>query len=208
MSIINQLASALGRRDEEPNQQLAKQIADNSDTAAVKELIDNLSNKSKDIQHDCIKAIYETGTLKPKLITPYCAELVKLLDSKNNRMQWGGMTALATITSECPDIIFANLGKLVAVAEAGSVITKDNLMAILVELCAIPRYAGDAFALYNEQLMGSLTNQLPMYAERALPIINDQNKAAFIKTLNSRLGDIEKDTKRARVEKVIKKLQK
>ena len=47
-----------------------------------------------------------------------------------------------------------------------------------------------------------------MYAENALPIINDKNKAAFIKTLNSRLPDIEKDTKRIRVEKVLKKLTK
>ena len=47
-----------------------------------------------------------------------------------------------------------------------------------------------------------------MYAENALPIINDKNKAIFIKTLNSSLSDIEKETKRIRVEKVIKKLSK
>jgi hypothetical protein len=208
MTVIDKLATSLGRRDEVPNQQLAKEIADSKDTNAVKELVDNLKNKSKDIQHDCIKALYEIGVLDPKLISGYYAELSQLLDSKNNRLQWGGMTALKTIVSEKPDVIFENLSKLVDVAEKGTVITKDNLMAILIKLCSIAKYSEDAFSLFNEQLMKSLPNQLPMYAENALPIITDKNKPLFIKTLASRLVDIEKDTKKARVEKVIKKLNK
>jgi hypothetical protein len=39
-----------------------------------------------------------------------------------------------------------------------------------------------------------------------VPVINDKNRALFIKTLRSRLEDIEKDTKRKRVEKVLKKV--
>lgn len=58
----------------------------------------------------------------------------------------------------------------------------------------------------DEQLKKCPTNQLPMYAENAIAIVNDNNKALFIKTLSSRLSDIEKDTKRKRVEKLIKKL--
>ena len=44
-----------------------------------------------------------------------------------------------------------------------------------------------------------------MYAELAIPVINVFNKDVFVKALTSRLNDIEKDTKRKRVEKVIKK---
>jgi hypothetical protein len=47
-----------------------------------------------------------------------------------------------------------------------------------------------------------------MYAENAVQIINDKNKNKFIKVLNTRLDDIEKDTKKKRVEKVIKKFMK
>lgn len=208
MSIINQLASSLGRRDEIPNIELAKQIADDKNNKAIKELVENLNHKSKDIQNDCIKVIYEIGALNPKLISGYYADLALLLDSKNNRLQWGGMTALNTIVLEKPEVIFENLPKLVDVAEKGTVITKDNLMSILIKLCSVSKYSDDAFSLFNEQLMKSPTNQLPMYAENAMPIINDKNKTQFIKTLSSRLGDIEKDTKKARVEKVIKKLNK
>lgn len=47
MTIIDKLATSLNRRDEIPNQQLAKQIANTNDRKAVKELIQNLNNKSK-----------------------------------------------------------------------------------------------------------------------------------------------------------------
>ena len=47
-----------------------------------------------------------------------------------------------------------------------------------------------------------------MYAERTMPIINDNNKNIFIKTLTPRLIDIEKETKRKRIEKVINKVSK
>lgn len=206
MSILPRLATSLKRRDEVPNQELAKQVAAKKDLSAVKELVDNLSNKSKDIQHDCIKVLYEIGEIAPSLIVPHAASFLTLLTSKNNRLQWGAMTALNTIAQEAPKLIYSALPKIIAAADAGSVITKDYAVHILINLCFVKQYASDAFSLLIEQLTTSPTNQLPMYAERALPIINDKNKALFIKTLTSRLDDIEKDTKRKRVEKIIKKL--
>lgn len=208
MTIIDQLATSLNRRDEIPNQELAKQIAKNNDKKAVKELIDNLRNKNKDIQNDCIKVIYEIGAVKPNLVADFSKELIELLDNKNNRLQWGAMIALDTITNEIPKTIYKALGKIIDVADKGSVITNDHCVGILIKLCGRKEYAENAFSLLNERLKISPTNQLPMYAENALPIINEKNKATFIKTLSSRLVDIEKDTKRIRVEKVIKKLTK
>ncbi len=206
MNVISQLASSLGRRDEVPNQELAKQIASKKDKKAIQELVDNLSNKSKDIQNDCIKVLYEIGEQQPTLIADYAREFVGLLDSKNNRLQWGAMTALSTVTLENPKVVYAALPKILEAADKGSVITKDYAVNILINLCSLKPFADKAFPLLIEQLLNSPTNQLPMYAEKALPIINDKNKVLFIKTLTSRLGDIEKDTKRIRVEKVIKKV--
>lgn len=208
MSIIPKLASSLNRRDEIPNQELARQIAAAKDTEAVQELIDNLGHKSKDIQNDCIKVLYEIGELNPALIANYANEFIALLSSKNNRLQWGAMTALNALTLQNPALVYASLTKIVAAADRGSVITKDYGVNILIKLCTIEAYADTAFALLNEQLISSPTNQLPMYAEKAMPVINHKNKVAFIKTLTTRLSDIEKDTKRKRVEKVIQKLSK
>jgi hypothetical protein len=205
MSVIPKLASSLDRRDEVPNQELAKQIATKKDKKAVQELIDNLNNKSKDIQNDCIKVLYEVGELNPSLISDYAKDFIALLDNKNNRLQWGAMTAINTITLENPKVIYASLVKIISAADRGSVITKDYGVNILIKLCSLKQYADNAFSLLIEQLLSSPTNQLPMYAEKAMPIINDKNKTLFIKTLTSRVGDIEKDTKRKRVEKVIKK---
>jgi len=50
LSILHQLASQLGRRDENPNQVLAKQVAETNNKGAIKELIENLHNKNKAIQ--------------------------------------------------------------------------------------------------------------------------------------------------------------
>lgn len=208
MSILPKLASSLNRRDEVPNQELAKQIAKTSNAKAVAELVENLNNKNKDIQYDCIKVIYEIGMLKPGMIAGYVTEMLALLTHKNNRMQWGGMIALDMITPENPAAIYKALPKIIDAADKGSVITNDHCVGILINLCAVKKYAADAFDLLNERLKKCPANQLPMYAERSLPIICETNKAAFIKTLQLRLADIEKEPKRIRVEKVIKKLTK
>ncbi|MBA2611867.1 MAG: hypothetical protein H0U95_07855 [Bacteroidetes bacterium] len=206
MSVLPKLASALGRRDMGPNIKLAEEIAKKGDKKSVKELIDALKNKSKDIQNDSIKVLYEIGEKRPELICDYSKEFISLLDDKNNRLQWGAMTALNCIASLDPKTIYAALSKIISVGENGSVITRDHTVAVLIKLGTIKQYADNAFAMLNEQLKKCPTNQLPMYAEKAVPIINAKNKPAFIKTLTSRLDDIDKDTKRKRVEKVIKVL--
>ena len=207
MSIIPKLASSLDRRDELPNQELAKQIATKKDKKAVQELIENLNNKSKDIQNDCIKVLYEIGEINPSLVSDYAKEFIALLNNKNNRLQWGAMTALGTITTERPKEIYAALPTILLASDKGSVITTDHAVNILIKLCLIKDYSTNAFPLLIEQLLKSPTNQLPMYAERSIPIVNDKNKTLFVETLISRLEDIDKETKRKRVEKVIRKFK-
>ena len=112
MTIIDKLATSLNRRDEIPNQELAKQIANRNDKGSVKELFEHLSNKNKNIQSDCIKVIDEIGALKPQLLADFSKELIALLDSKNNRLQWGTMTALDNITMKFQNKFTKHWGKL------------------------------------------------------------------------------------------------
>src|ERR1043165_2263054 len=100
MSVLSKLASSQNRRDEVPNQELARQIVKDNDKKAVRELVENLSNKSKAIQSDCIKTLYEIGEQNPSLIAAHVADFIALLDSKNNRLQWGAMSALNTVAPE------------------------------------------------------------------------------------------------------------
>ncbi len=208
MSIIDKLATSLSRRDEVPNQELAAAIAAKNDKKAVAELVENLANKNKAIRYDCIKVLYEVGYVKPKLLAEHYLAFLAELESKDNRMQWGAMTALGTIVPEKPDEIFGALGKVIDIADRGSVITRDHCVNILIKLTSLAKFADETFPLLNEQLLSAPTNQLPMYAENAAPVISEKYKDKFVKTLTARLGDIEKESKRKRVEKVIKKLLK
>ena len=206
MSIISKLASSLNRKDEVPNQELARQIIKSNDKEAIKELVENLSNKNAQIQSDCIKVLYEIGEHEPALIAGYDDEFLALLENKNNRLVWGAMTALDCITSINPKGIYKNLTKILTAAGKGSVITKDHGVNILIKLAADKNFTNHSLTLLLDQLKICATNQLPMYAENATSVITDKYKKDFIKVLTSRLGDIEKESKRKRVQKVIKKL--
>src|SRR5262249_2880292 len=141
MTILNKLATAQNRRDEAVNQALAREIVRQGDGGAVRELVDGLSSKGRNIQSDCIKVLYEVGEKAPPLILGYCGLFCDLLDSKNNRLVWGAMTALDQIALADPKGVFAALGKIRSVAAAGSVITRDHAVGILTKLGAMKPYA-------------------------------------------------------------------
>ena len=207
MTVLDKLASSLNRNDEMPNQELADQIVQENNKKSVKELINNLYNPDKNIQSDCIKVLYEIGERKPSLIAEYADNFIALLNENNNRLIWGAMTALDALTIENPKTVYLGLAKIIEAANKGSVITKDHAVNILIKLCSVKQYSDEAFALLIEQLKTCPTNQLPMYSENAAKIISNNSKAeVFIKTLSSRLDRVEKESKRKRIEKVIKHL--
>ncbi|MFD2115182.1 hypothetical protein [Paenibacillus yanchengensis] len=206
MSILDKLATTLQCQDEVPNQELAQYIAEQEDEEAVRELMDHLQHKNKSIQSDCIKVLYEIGDIKPALIANYSDTFLQLLDGPNNRLVWGAMTALDAIVFERPQVIFAALSKIIAATNQGSVITKNHGINILIKLASMSEYADQAFNLLMEQLKHCPTNQLPKYVENAVSILQDNNKALFVSIVSARLVEIEKETKRKRVEKVLRKL--
>jgi predicted AlkP superfamily phosphohydrolase/phosphomutase len=53
---------------------------------------------------------------------------------------------------------------------------------------------------------GFVYPSISMYAEKALAVVNDKNRETFIQALTRRLQDVDKETKRKRIEKVILKL--
>ena len=206
MTVLDKLASTLHRRDEVPNQLLAREIARSKDKRAVKELINNLSHKDKRVQSDCIKVLYEIGEREPNLIANYYQEFGKLLGNNNNRLVWGAMTALDAIALHEPKGVYGLLGTILAAADAGSVITRDHAVGILVKLATLKQYADKCFPLLTEQLLACPNNQLPMYAEMALAAATDRNKAALEKALAKRLAGLDKESQKKRVRKVLKRL--
>jgi hypothetical protein len=152
--------------------------------------------------------LYEIGYVEPKLIAPHLTAFLNLLGSKDNRLRWGAMYALGCVAKVKSDEVFVGLHKIIDAADKGSVITRDGCVRILITLCKSDKYVDIAFSHLLEQLTACPTNQLPMYAEEAVPIINASNIERFVKVLSARLGEIEKESKRKRVEKVLSKVQK
>ena len=204
MTIINQLASSLGRRDEVPNQELAMKIVKKKDIAAIKELIENLDIKK--LQNDCIKVLYEIGEIDQALIAPYYKSFVDLLKSKNNRMQWGAMSALQVIVSAKPHEIYNSLSAIAEAAAKGTVITKDNFVKLLVKLAAVNKYTDDCVQLLLEQISTAPVNQFPSYAEFTLPLVTKENKEAFIRIVSGRAKDTDQESKLKRIKKVLRKV--
>ena len=206
MTILHKLASSLQRRDEVPNRLVAEEIVRTNNRSAVKELVENVGNKNRNIQSDCIKVLCEIGERKPGLIVGFAEEFASLLESLNPRLTWGAMTALDTIAAEDPGRVFDLLPKILAGAESGSVIVRDHAVGILVKLGSIKRYAPHCFPLLLKQLMTCPNNQLPMYAEMSEKIVNDRNKEAFNRIVQARGRSLEKESQRKRLAKVLKKV--
>lgn len=206
MSIIPKLASSAGHHEQALNIRLAEEIVQMHDRQAIKDLVDNLSNKNRAVQGDCIKVLYEAGERDPSLLAPHTNIFLKLLHSKNNRLQWGAMTALHAIAKVQPEEIHAALPQIMDAAGKGSVITRDNAVFILIQLCGIPAYRANAFALLADQLKSCPPMQLAMYAERSLPVVDAAHAPAIAGILQKRMPDLEKESQRRRLEKLLKKL--
>lgn len=208
MSVLPLLSSALGLKSQKANEDLAEQITIKNNHFAVKELVENLYHKNRNIQHDCLKTLYEVGSRNPKLISEYIHHFTELLNSRNNRMQWGCMIALDYITFEKPHELYKHLNQLLKITDNGTVITRDHMVSILTKLYTFEKYADDMFELLCEQLKISPTNQLPKYAEDFAKVIKVENIKKLKSILEIRLNDFEESPKKKRLLKVIQKMSK
>ena len=203
MSVINRLATSLGRRDDVANQELAKELAEAKAADDIRELVANLHNRDRKIQSDCIKVLYEIGYIAPELIAKYVQEFLELLKSKNNRMVWGGMSALATIAELQADILYEHREEIKAAIEQGSVITVDRGIKTLSTV------AGQRDA-YREELLPYLLEHLktcrpkdvPQRAEAILKAVDGESKEQFIEAIQTRMAEM-RPSQEKRLRKVI-----
>ncbi|CAG1010436.1 hypothetical protein ANAEL_03951 [Anaerolineales bacterium] len=191
MSVLNRLACFQNRRDEVPNQELARDLAVKKDKTGIREIAENLWNKDKNIQADCIKVMYEIGYIEPGLIAGYAEDFIKLLKSKNNRLVWGAMGALVAAAKIDPDTIFKNLDVIKKAKAMGSVITVDNAISVLaLTASANPKHNAAIFPDLIRHLASCRPKEVPQHAERTLPAVNANNKKEFVKVLEKRTEDL------------------
>ena len=192
MSVLDQLACALGRRDEVPNQQLAHRLVETEDSSGIREVVENLSNKDKNIRFDCVKVLYEIGYLKPELVAPYALEFLKLLKSRENRLIWGGMIALSTIGRIAADELFPRWIEIQTAMDSGSVITRDGSVLTLAGIASANMKCNAAvFPHLLDHLRTCRPKDVPQHAEKILPAVNAGNKDGFMLLLEQRLQDLQ-----------------
>ncbi|MFZ5819795.1 MAG: hypothetical protein ACOYYJ_07830 [Chloroflexota bacterium] len=203
MSVLTQLACSLGRRDEVPNQELARRLASARDTDGIREIAEALWSKDKNIQADCVKVLYEVGYLAPDLVAPYALDFLKLLKSRNNRLVWGGMIALSTVGALAAAELYPRWDEIRKAMDAGSVITKDaGVLALAGVASADPAYNRDIFPYLLEHLRTCRPKDVPQHSEKSLLAVNAANKTEFVAALEKRLEDLQ-GAQLKRVQKVI-----
>lgn len=208
MSVLQRLASALGRNDEVPNQELAAELAGSGDAAAIAELAAAVARGPKPVRHGAIKVLYEIGEKRPKLISAHRDRFVSLLSDRDNRMVWGALCALDALAETEPDFIAEHIPAILAAADRSSVIAMDKTMSMLAKLAARAGKGRFAWERMIAALRTSAVNQTPMYAEFALAAAAANDKDELAEVVRYRLENIGLPAKRARLEKVLRKLEK
>ena len=206
MSVIERLASQQGRHDEQPNIDLAIQLAAEHDTQGLAQIVDALWSKDSKMRNDCIKVLYEVGYRQPGLVSPYVEDFVELLKEKNNRLVWGGMIALSTVADLEPDTVYAHLPLIQRTFEDGSVITRDAGVRVLAKVAAhSDAYNQEIFPYLLEHLRTCRPKDVPQHAESTLVAVGAKNETEFREVLANRKSHLNA-TQLKRIEKLEKQI--
>ena len=207
MSVLQRTAHLQGRRDEVPNQDLARELAAKKDRRGIREIAENLQNHDKNIQADCIKVLYEVGYIDPALVADFAEDFAVLLKSRNNRLVWGGMIGLSTVAAIRADVVQKHLGEIRDALSEGSVITVDAAVLTLARFASTSEKSRKvAVPLLIDHLMTCRPKDVPQHAEKSLPAVNRLNKKQFAAVLQTRLGDLS-GSGLSRVKKVLKQVE-
>ncbi len=203
--MLNKIASALHRNDETPNIELAEQLASGEDRAGIEEIVKGL-DMDRATAGDCIKVLYEIGQRRRELIAPYAEVFLRLLRSRNNRLQWGAMTALGMVTDLNPDPVMAHLDEVVATYKEGSVITVDHSISVFAKLiCAKKACEQRVLPILIAHLAGCRAKEIPQHLERMAVCFHPGNAGLFRTAIAARYGELSKP-QRARVDRILKAL--
>lgn len=203
MSVLDRIACAQGRRDEAPNQELARKLAERGDQESIRELVANLHHADQNVRSDCLKTLYEIGYLKPELIADYAAEFVRLLRDRNNRMVWGAMLALATIAPLRADDLYEQRQRIQDAMAEGSVITVDNGVKVLAAVAAADdAYRAELLPYLFHHLQTCRPKDVPQHAEAIVPAVDAAHADAFVAVLERRLANMSA-SQAARVKRVL-----
>ena len=185
--MLERLACNNKRLDEELNIQLAEFICEEGNLLYVEEVIEGVKGKDRAVANDCIKVLYEIGERKPELIQEYVSVFLSLIKSKNNRLVWGAMTALACIVPWKANEIYNNIDVVKMAYQEGSVITVDQSISVFAKLCKSDKeYEKTIFPFLMEHIRTCRPKEVAQHAERIRVCINERNMQEYRDVLEER----------------------
>lgn len=205
MSAIEKIAYHLDRRDEVPNQELAKALVEANDVAGFDEIASYLYDKNKSIASDCLKVLYEAGYIKPELVAKYVDDYLKLLRSKNNRMVWGAMIALWNIAHLEHVKIYADIDRILYLTDTGTVITHVTgikLMGVLVSVDE--KYYNHLYPILLNYLKNCRPVDFGKRVEDYMLFFSDKNKDDILAIVMERYEGLNKSQSQ-RIRRALKK---
>jgi hypothetical protein len=207
MSVLNRIAYFQNRRDEVPNQELARELAETKNKPGIQEIAENLGHKNQNVQSDCLKVLYEVGYLAPELIADDVDDFLKLLKSKNNRMVWGSMIALATIAELKPREIWMKADDVIAAIDRGTLITLVWGIKTLARVaCTNKRYRDKLFPILIKYLKTCTPRDVPTHAESVLCAVDANHTEEFLSVLESRRAEMT-PSQLARLRKITRQME-
>ena len=207
MSTLDRIAYFQGRRDEVPNQELARDLAAREDQDGIREIAEALWRREPNVRSDCLKVLYEIGYRKPELVAPYAGDFLKLLGSRNNRLVWGAMIGLSTVAEIVADEIYPHAAEIQRAMAGGTIITLDAGVLALSRLAATGDGRRTALLPYLFVcLQNCRPSDLPRYAERVLMAVNSGDKGEFVAVLQARMPLLTL-AQAARLKKVIRQAE-
>lgn len=207
MSTLEKIAFFQNVRSEVPNQELARELVKTQDLSGIKEIAQNLTHPNQSVCSDCLKVLYEIGYIEPVLVAPYVNDFLGLLNSRNNRMVWGAMIALATIARQCPEEIWPEIQTLIKIFNKGTVITVVWGIRLFAALAAArPVYSEVLFPIMTHTLETCVPRDVPTHVESMLPAINPENRQRVLEIIQSRKTEFS-SSHLSRARRVIKKIQ-
>ena len=208
MSTLEKIAFFQDRRDEVPNQLLAKELVETRDADGIREIVDNLESRNKNVRSDCLKVLYEIGYLDPGLIADYVDQFLALLKSKDNRLVWGAMIGLATIADRHPKEIWAQIDDIICITENGTVITLVWGMRVLARVAAADeKYKQKIFPILLKQIRACIPRDVPTHTESILCALDQKNKGELLSILEARRAELT-PAQLTRFKKVLKQVEK
>ncbi|MCX6083424.1 MAG: hypothetical protein NT102_00445 [Caldiserica bacterium] len=204
-SVLRLLACSLGRRDEVPNQELARDLVQTHDKAAAQELADNLWSRDQNVRSDCLKVLYEIGYAAPDLLADHVASFLRLLGDKNNRMVWGAMIALAEVADLRTDEIWLRVDDVLRAVQHGSLITVVWGTRVLARVAASSSERRTAlFPALLRTLETCLPRDVPTQAESILCAVDDSVSEQYLAAIDRRAAELS-SSQRARLKRVLQR---